>query len=86
MKFTTFEIFKPEIQETIFHFICMVPSYMDEQDMWYLAQTVLYNMTEDIRAEYGNIDVLMDLIAAYVQDGKKARIGCMTVETDIWEV
>lgn len=76
-------IFDPNRQQDIFHLPVEVNTYMDNQDIWYLARLIKAEMPSDINALFGNIDILVDLIDFAVQSGQSARIGWMTLDKEI---
>lgn len=76
-------IFDPNRQQYIFHFPVEINTYMDNQDIWYLAQLVKAEMPANINALFGDIDILVDLIDFAVQSGQPTRIGWMTLDEEI---
>lgn len=75
-------IFDPNRQQDIFHLPVEVNSYMDNQDIWYLAQCIKAEMPHNIRTLFGDIDILIDLIDFAVKDGK-SRIGWITIDEEV---
>lgn len=75
-------IFDPNRQQYIFHLPVEINSYMDNQDVWYLAQCIKADMPHNISSMFGDINILIDLITFAVMDGKSC-IGWMTLDKEV---
>lgn len=78
-----FEVFDPNVQKNTFCVIMDITPPYTYEDKFRLAQKVRKRMSSPVRATWGRMDILFDLLDYYVLgECENTRIGWLTITNE----